>query len=336
MAPFAQALQVSFQSKSDDDTFHYRCELDPGWVIGAVPQGGYSLGVIVETCIQYQSGSSHPDPIHVSAHFLRATHPGPGQVQVKLLKSGKTFTNILAELVQQGTTRVTAHLLFGDLSPSQPSQEQRILLPPSPYARRLPLYSHPSTVSRDAIVPPWAKKMHVRMAADAVLLSHNDPNHASRTTSESVGGGGTLWGAWYELSYTDDKLTTSSIPFFCDSFVNLPNLLPKSEPGSARGKRSWCPTIAMTVEFKARIPSSDNYSTRTVGLYSEARFMNDPEGRHNARVEVWTAPSQIGHGDIAEGWRDDQYCIAVADQVALVLPAELNIRQGTKDSQARL
>ncbi|KAG6376919.1 thioesterase-like superfamily-domain-containing protein [Boletus reticuloceps] len=229
MAPFVQALQVSFQSKVMMTPFITVASLIPvgllelshkevrslNLIISLIEYRcdalGYSLGVIVETCIQHQSGSSHPDPIHVSAHFLRATHPGPGQVQVKLLKSGKTFTNILAELVQQGTTRVTAHLLFGDLSPSQPSQEQRILSPPSPYARRLPLYSHPSTVSRDAMVPPWAKKMHVRMAADAVLLSHNHPNHASRTTSESVGGGGTVWGAWYELSHTDDKLTTSSI-----------------------------------------------------------------------------------------------------------------------------
>lgn len=35
MAPFAQALQVSFQSKTDDGTFYYRCELDPSWAIGA-------------------------------------------------------------------------------------------------------------------------------------------------------------------------------------------------------------------------------------------------------------------------------------------------------------
>lgn len=62
---------------------------------------GYSLGVIVEACIQHQSGSSHVDPIYVSAHFLRATNAGIGQVRVRLLKSGKTFTNILAELVQQ-------------------------------------------------------------------------------------------------------------------------------------------------------------------------------------------------------------------------------------------
>jgi len=332
MAPLAQALQVSFQSKSEDGTFYYRCELDPSWAVVAIPQGGYSLGVIVEACIQHQSRSSHADPVHVSAHFLRPTNIGVGQVKVKLLKSGKTFTNILAELVQQGTTRITAHLLFGDLSPSQPGQGQRILAPPSPYARRVPLYSHPSTVSYDGAAPPWMKKMGTRVSVDAVLLNHNDPSSAVRTTTESVGGGGVEWGAWCELTHKDDKLTTSSMPFFCDSFLNMPYLLPKSEPGSVEEKKSWCPTITMTVEFKARIPSSDNYSTRTIGLYSESRFQNDPDGRHNARVEIWTAPSQIGQGDVAKGWRNHQYCVAVADQMALVFPVEVNIRQGTKDS----
>lgn len=75
------------------------------------------------------------------------------------------------------------------------------------------------------------------MSVDTVLLSHNDPSSALRTTADSVGGGGTEWGAWYELTNKDDKLTTSSIPFLCDSFVNLPSLLPASEPGSTGTKR---------------------------------------------------------------------------------------------------
>lgn len=74
------------------------------------------------------------------------------------------------------------------------------------------------------------------MSVDTVLLSHNDPSSVARTVAESVGGGGVEWGAWYELTHEDDRLTTSSIPFFCDSFTALPELLPESEPGSARGK----------------------------------------------------------------------------------------------------
>ncbi|KAF9229775.1 hypothetical protein BS17DRAFT_771908 [Gyrodon lividus] len=332
MPPLAQVLQVFFQSNCNDGSSVYHCELDRGWAVRAIPQGGYSLGTIVEACIKHQVGSSHVDPIHVSAHFIRATNAGGGEVRVKVMKSGKTFTNILAELVQQGNMKITAHLIFGDLSPSQPGQVHTVLAPPSPYARRLPLYSHPSEASYDAIKPSWASKMDLHISTDVALQGHNDPDNPMRTTSKTVGGGGIEWGAWCELTHKEDELRTSSVPFFCDAFLNLPGLLPVGEAGSASQHRSWFPTITMTVEFKARIPSSNYYSDRTVGLYCESHFLTDPYGRHNARIEVWTAPSQISQGEVAEGWRDKQYCIAVADQMALTLPVELNIREGNRDS----
>jgi len=333
MTPLAQALQVSLQSNCNDGSSVYHCELDRSWTVGAIPQGGYSLGTIVEACINHQVGSSpHVDPIHISAHFLRATNAGGGEVHVKALKTGKTFTNILAELVQQGNVKTIAHLIFGDLSPSQTSQVRKVLEPPSPYARRLPLHSHPSAVSYDAIKPSWGSYMDLQMSTDVALLRHNDPDNLLRTTSKTVGGGGVEWGAWCELTYKNDEIRTSSLPFFCDTFINLLNLLPHGEAGNSGRRRSWFPTITMTIEFKARIPSCDDYSHHTVGLYSESRFLSEPYGRHNARVEVWTAPSQIGQGEVTEGWRDKQYCIAVADQMALMLPVELNIREGSKDS----
>lgn len=91
------------------------------------------------------------------------------------------------------------------------------------------------------------KNMEAQMAVDTVLLSRNDPRSSTRTTAELVGGGGVEWGAWQELTQKDDKLTTSSVPFFCDSFVNLPNLLPESEPGSARGKRRLASSSSETI-----------------------------------------------------------------------------------------
>ncbi|KAF8843383.1 hypothetical protein BDN67DRAFT_964482 [Paxillus ammoniavirescens] len=39
----------------------------------------------------------------------------------------------------------------------------------------------------------------------------------------------------------------------------------------------------MTMEFKASIPSCDDYLDRTVGLYSDSRLLTDPYGRHNVR-----------------------------------------------------
>lgn len=120
---------------------------------------GYVLGLILEACILYQQQrkpevkgvAAHPDPIHISAHFLRSTAafsdsasngansermPAPFEVRVRTVKVGKGFTNLAGELVQgvrcrdardyclsfihflfgQENVNVMAHFIFGNLS----------------------------------------------------------------------------------------------------------------------------------------------------------------------------------------------------------------------------
>ena len=87
--------------------------------------------------------------------------------------------------------------------------------------------------------------------------------------------------------------------------------------------------MTLSIEFKNRIPPpSLLHSDHTVGLYSSGRFMTEPQGRHDVYVEVWTAPSNIGEGRDADNWRDDQVCLAIATQMALTLPMEVNEKLG--------
>lgn len=51
-------------------------------------------------------------------------------------------------------------------------------------------------------------------------------------------------------------------------------------------------------------------------------------GRHDAHVEVWTAPSNIGEGTYVDNWRDHQVCLATATQMALTLPMQVNEKLG--------
>lgn len=90
--------------------------------------------------------------------------------------------------------------------------------------------------------------------------------------------------------------------------------------------------MTLAIEFKSPIPPASKFhASRTVGLYSSGRFLNDPHGRHDAYVEVWTAPCNIGEGTEVEGWREHQVCLAVATQMALTIPMEVNRRQAKKD-----
>jgi hypothetical protein len=90
---------------------------------------------------------------------------------------------------------------------------------------------------------------------------------------------------------------------------------------------SWFATMTLSMEFKNKIPPpSSLHADRTVGLYCCNRFMN--AGRHDAYVEVWTAPSNIGEGRHTDNWRDNQVCLATATQMALTLPMQVNDKLG--------
>ncbi len=63
--------------------------------------------------------------------------------------------------------------------------------------------------------------------------------------------------------------------------------------------------------------------------------MNHPQGRHEGYVEIWTAPTNIGEGKPIDGWRDQQVCLAIATQMALVVSFDEASEKADKE-KARL
>ncbi|KAF7364838.1 hypothetical protein MVEN_00354100 [Mycena venus] len=326
MAPLGKAISVGYDGPPNADTKIFRGDIDAEWTVGNVPNGGYVLALVLDACIRHQAPTPHRDPIHVSAHFLQATSIAPFEVHVRTLRKGRGFTNVLADLVQQDRTRITSHLIFGSLEPPR-------LVPPSRYARRLPLYAHPSAAVDTPMARPWRFKEHIRWAADPQLRAQNSPDSPTRTSSATIGGGGLVWGAWFELTGADDHVTPASIAFLADTFINLPSLLPRSERNGLVSGETWFPTMTLSIEFKAPIPPpSERHSARTVGLYSTGTFWGEPQGRHDAYVEIWTAPSNLGVGKEKDGWRDDQFCLATATQMALAMPMAVNAARAKYDA----
>jgi hypothetical protein len=93
------------------------------------------------------------------------------------------------------------------------------------------------------------------------------------------------------------------------------------------------PTMVLNIDFKFAIPRhSPDHASRTVGLYSSGHFINDPHGRHSQYIEVWTAPCDLGKGEVtaSDDWRDKQVCLATSTQMALVIPMEINHQRGAK------
>ncbi|KAJ7160108.1 thioesterase-like superfamily-domain-containing protein [Mycena filopes] len=329
MAPLGKAIRVGYDGPPDVDMKVYQGDIDPDWTVGHVPNGGYVLALVLEAGIHHQSSTAHRDPIHVTAHFLQSTSIAPFQVRVRTLKRGRGFTNVLADLVQEDRTRITTHLIFGTLEPPR-------LVPPSPYARRLPLYVHPSTAVETRMARPWRFKPYVKWANDPHLRAQNQPDSPARlaVSPTTVGGGSLAWGAWFELVGPGERVTPASLAFLADTFLNLPSLLPRAERAGLVPAETWFPTMTLVIAFQAPIPAaqSQSHSASTVGLYSTGTFWGEPQGRHDAYVEIWTAPTGIGEGVEVEGWREKQVCLATATQMALTLPMEVNAGRAKYDA----
>ncbi|KAK9899545.1 hypothetical protein P389DRAFT_1031 [Cystobasidium minutum MCA 4210] len=328
MAPLLQALQTRFTRK-DKDTTVYSGNVDPDWTIQAIPHGGYALGLVLDAAIKNQSSTNHKDICHCTAHFVRSALPKPFEVHIRNLKIGRGFSNITANLMQDGEIRIMTHLIFTTLpeTPAEPSQrklptpENLTIVHPSPFARLMPIEKHPSKCKDSPIYHKFTFKKRMRWSeqwdqvARAVKRRQKD------------GRGGAEWSGWVALVDESDEVTPSSLAFFADMFRNLPEMLPKGQkPGV-----SWFPTMVMAIDFKFKIPRADGrFAKRTVGLHAYGNFMQD--GRHDNSVEVWTAPCELGESGakLDTDWRKDQFCLAVSTQMALTLPISVNEKRRSK------
>lgn len=91
----------------------YQAELSAGWNVGERPNGGYLAALIARTA---GKAVAHPDPLTVTAHYLRPPVPGPVSIDVEIVRAGKRHSTVMARLEQEGTERVRMLATFGDLT----------------------------------------------------------------------------------------------------------------------------------------------------------------------------------------------------------------------------
>ncbi|KAJ7213936.1 thioesterase-like superfamily-domain-containing protein [Mycena pura] len=215
------------------------------------------------------------------ATFLQPTSIGPFRVRPRKIRQGRGLTNLCADLLQQGRTRFTVHLIFGTLSAD-------VRLGLSSASGYPPAARAPVTRGADAQA---AFSPHVRWARDPHLRAHNRADGPARTHAGSVGGGALVWGAWFQLADPDPaaRITRAAIVFLVDAFLGLPSL-PRGDRRRRNVRcvaplpcvhacvhwhaaRRWYPTVTMGIKYKAPIPPpSATHAARTVGLYASGTF----------------------------------------------------------------
>ncbi|MDQ2749647.1 MAG: thioesterase family protein [Actinomycetota bacterium] len=92
----------------------YTATVTDRWsLIGGYANGGYGLAICLQALRAAQA--EHPDPVAVSATYLRRLDPGPAQVLVEPIRSGRRLSVAGARLIQDGKERIRVVANFADL-----------------------------------------------------------------------------------------------------------------------------------------------------------------------------------------------------------------------------
>jgi hypothetical protein len=92
----------------------WRATVDDSWGTGHSPNGGFLAAVAARAAA---AAAGRPDPLSVTAHFLRATAPGDVDVDVEVVRRGRALATVAARLHQDGAERLRLLAAVGDLAP---------------------------------------------------------------------------------------------------------------------------------------------------------------------------------------------------------------------------
>jgi len=196
--------------------------IDPGWNIGDNPNGGYLLSVVTSALAEVLP---HPDPLSVTTHYLRPGTAGiPCEVEVELVRTGRTLSTVRARLSQEGKQRLEVLAAYGDLS-TPAGIDSDITIPPPDIPSPEDCFARDGKLQ--GIELAFAEKIDVMLIPELAR----------------PGGGKAEVSGW--IRFHDNRAPDPrALLLFCDSF-------PPS-PFGRLGVIGWVPTIELTVHVRRR------------------------------------------------------------------------------------
>ena len=198
----------------------WRANLQKGWRIGRVPNGGYVLAIVGRAISQSLNDA---DPLSINAFYLEPTQLGEADIEVEILRMGKGTQFASARLYQEGNLKVIANAAFTNLDR---------------------LSGPTNTVMRPPDVPPFES---INVPQHSVLEIHNTidtrivkgadffENQQPTNTGEFIA----------YMRYADGAdIRAIDLLMFGDmmpppSFTLVPNV-------------GWVPTVEMTVQLRGK------------------------------------------------------------------------------------
>lgn len=247
------------------DNGRYRGEIQPGWDIGGNANGGYMLAIATRAMID---ASGRPDPVTVTAHYLRPGGVGPVGVDTEVVKSGKRFATVRANLISLAgdTERPLMSIIgtFGDLDSSVHNDPELVTAAPPelpPFAE----CTHRMGGSGDTVAPDFSRRVDLRLHPDDSFLDGRKSGKASLRG----------WFTFPELG-TEGTLDPVGLIQATDAFP--PTIFNVDLPVA------WVPTVELTSHVRARPapgPLRCVFTTRFVtgGFLEEDGEVWDSTGR---------------------------------------------------------
>ena len=262
-APPPGWLPSARMSAFDDDTAveaigegRFRGTVTDRWDIGTNPNGGYVLAIALGALAR---SLPHPDPLTVTAHYLRPPDKGPVDVATERVRAGRGHSTAEARLVQGGRERVRALATFGDLGrasgPTAVRVERPVLPPPEAC---LTLVDAPDAL---ASPPELRWRLDTRLAPTTGWL-RGERSGVARTDG------------WVRFADGREPDVTA-LAFFADAFP--PAVFDLMEAARV-------PTLELTVHLRARPAPGwlqGHFETRALvgGYLEEDGALWDAEGR---------------------------------------------------------
>lgn len=108
--PFSTASRIR---PLGDGTF--AATLPGPWTVGGKPHGGFLVALLARAAVAAAGGSPAPDPLTVSAQFLRAPEVGPVLLRAEVRKTGRQTTVVGVHVEQRGQSCVEGVVTTGRL-----------------------------------------------------------------------------------------------------------------------------------------------------------------------------------------------------------------------------
>ncbi len=210
---------IALDGPENHVVFPERWTMGPGFA-----HGGYLMSVALAAASRV---APKPDPITMSAHFVRPGKVGEATVSTRLIKSGRSLATVEADVIQSGEVDIATITTFGDLSDAGDILFQSV--EPPDLAPRERCIKAPG--GDDPRVPRMSDNIDLRLTPDSTAWTTGE-----RLENATMSG-------W--LRFADSRpIDIVSLPMFADA---LPP--PVFNVGAFA---PWTPTIELTIHIRRR------------------------------------------------------------------------------------